>query len=83
MYPRIVRQTAFIGRGALGVIVLISALCKFIDRLLAWQSIYIERQVAPPLSPDFLEKKSPGAPFKPDFGLSGDFLIRLLTAFSP
>src|ERR1700733_15228033 len=37
MYPRIVRQMAFMGRGALDVVVLSSALCKSSDRSFSWQ----------------------------------------------
>jgi hypothetical protein len=37
MYPRIVRQMAFMGKGALGAVVVSSALCKSIDRSFSWQ----------------------------------------------
>src|SRR5579871_3269522 len=38
MYPLIVRQMAFMGRGAGGAVVASSALCKSIDRSFSWQS---------------------------------------------
>jgi len=37
MYERIVRQMAFMGRGAPGAVVVSSALCKSIDQPFSWQ----------------------------------------------